>query len=107
VLDFKAPDADLRRRLMARWHPEILAALSLEEMVATTDEFSFAEVEELKNLLILHFTDIGKWDWSWALRQFAVNRHDLNARRNRRVGFGRSTVANGFVGRAERNADAE
>jgi hypothetical protein len=107
VLHFKAPDADLRRRLMAGWHPEILASLSLEEMVATTNEFSFAEVEELKNLLILHFTDNGAWDWAWALRQFAVNRHDLNARRNRRVGFGCSPAANGFIGQAERNADAD
>ena len=107
VLHFKVPDADLRRGLMARWHPEILAALSLEEMVATTDEFSFAEVEELKNLLILHFTDCGKWDWTWALRQFAVNRHDLNGRRNRRLGFGHPAVANGLVGQSERTANAD
>ena len=107
VLHFKAPDADLRRRLMARWHPEILAALSLDEMTATTDEYSFAEIEELKNLLILHFMDSGKWDWSWALHQFAVNRSELNGRKNRRVGFGRSMPVNGPAVRGEWNQEGE
>jgi len=107
VLHFKAPDADLRRRLMARWHPEILASISMDEMVATTDGFSFAEVEELKNLLILHFTDRGQWNWDWALRQFAINRNDLNARSNRRVGFGRSATGTALIGQAERNEGAD
>src|SRR5262249_56046795 len=34
VLHFHAPHADLRRRLMARWHPDILAAPSLDEITA-------------------------------------------------------------------------
>jgi hypothetical protein len=107
VLHFKAPDAELRRRLMARWHPEILACLSLDEMVATTNDYSFAEVEELKNLLILHFMDEGRWDWHWALRQFAINRSELNARRNRHLGFVGPVTANGLVGPGEWNKDAE
>jgi hypothetical protein len=87
ALHFKAPDADLRRRLISRWHREILTSLSLETMVATTDGYSFAEVEELKNLLILRYTDSNQWDWDWALRQFAVNRKELNGRRQRQLGF--------------------
>ena len=98
VMHFKAPDANLRRQLMARWHPEILASLSVDEMVATTNDYSFAEVEELKNLLILHFMDQGRWDWHWALRQFAINRSELNARPNRHLGFGCAATANGLVG---------
>jgi hypothetical protein len=107
VLHFKAPDADLRSRLMARWHPEILAALSLDEMTATTDDYSFAEIEELKNLLILHFMDSGKWDWSWALHQFAVNRSELNAKKNRHLGFGRAMAANGLVRQGQRSRERE
>jgi hypothetical protein len=107
VLHFNAPDADLRRRLVARWHPDILAALPLDEMVATTAEYSFAEIEELKNLLILHFMDSNRWDWPWALRQFAVNRSELNARHTRRVGFGRALPANGMAGQGEWNKEAE
>jgi hypothetical protein len=87
VLQFAPPDAGLRRQLMERWHADIRAALDMERVVASTDGFSFAEVEEVKNLLILHHLDHGNWDWSRALRQLAANRDDLAARR-RRVGFG-------------------
>jgi hypothetical protein len=88
VLHFGPPDADLRRRLIGRWHPEIRAALDVERAVATTDGLSFAEVEEVKNLLIMHFMDAGRWDWDWAMRQLEVNRHELGAQRRRQVGFG-------------------
>jgi hypothetical protein len=87
VLHFKAPDAALRRRLFERWHPDIRARLDLETAVASTDGYSFAEVEELKNLLVLHYMDGGTWDWGWALRQFDSNRNDLTARRPKVVGF--------------------
>jgi hypothetical protein len=87
VLHFKAPDATLRQRLIERWHEEIRAHVSMDTMVASTDGFSFAEIEELKNLLIMNHMDTGNWSWSWALEQFEVNRHDLAARRRRRVGF--------------------
>src|SRR5262249_41513214 len=107
VLHFKPPDAELRRRLMERWHPDILANLSLDETAATTSDYSFAEVEELKNLLILHFMDSGKWDWNWALRQFAINRTELSTKRTRHVGFARPVTTNGLVQRGEWNKDAE
>jgi hypothetical protein len=88
VLRFDAPTAELRRLLLERWHPDIRANLDADEAVVTTKGYSFAEIEELKNLLILHFLDDGEWDWHWALDQFALNRTDLAARHRRRVGFG-------------------
>jgi len=88
VLNFRAPDADLRRRLIERWHPEVVASLDLDEAVASTDGYSFAEVEELRNLLVMHFMDAEAWDWQWALRQFAINRNELSGRPQRQVGFG-------------------
>jgi cell division protease FtsH len=95
VLHFKAPDAALRRRLVARWHPEIRAALDAERAVASTDGYSFAEIEELKNLLVMHYMDAGAWDWGWALKQFDANRSELNARGQRQqLGFG-APAANG------------
>jgi cell division protease FtsH len=93
VLHFKAPDARLRRELMDRWHTDIKACLDLDAAVASTDGYSFAEIEELKNLLVMRFMDTDEWDWSWALKQFADNRDDLGARR-RPLGFA-SAVANG------------
>jgi ATP-dependent Zn protease len=98
VLHFKAPDAALRRRLLERWHPEIRAHLDLETAAASTDGFSFAEIEELKNLLVMHFLDSGTWNWSWALKQFAINRNDLAASRRRQVGFAAMRAVSGGNG---------
>ena len=60
--------------------------IDLDRAVATTEGYSFAEIEELKNLLIMRYMDAAAWDWEWALRQFDANRHDLAAQR-RHVGF--------------------
>jgi hypothetical protein len=89
VLHFKAPDATLRRRLMERWHADIRAALDLDAAVNSTDGFSFAEIEELKNLLVMRFVDTSAWEWGWALKQFEINRHELAAKGPpKHVGFG-------------------
>jgi hypothetical protein len=95
VLHFKRPDVELRRRLMERWHEDIRANVDLDDAVASTEGYSFAEVEELKNLLVMHFMDGETWDWDWALRQFAVNRSELTTRPRRQVGFGGSPALHG------------
>src|SRR5205823_5368681 len=74
VLHFKPPDEALRRRLVEGWHADILAHLDVSAAVASTEGFSFAEVEELKNLLVMRYMDAGGWDWDWALKQFDINR---------------------------------
>ena len=61
-------------------------------MVNSTDGYSFAEIEELKNLLIMHFMESGAWDWDWALRQFAINREALTSSK-RPFGFARTEYA--------------
>ena len=90
VLHFKPPDEALRRRLIERWHGDILAHLDVRAAVASTEGFSFAEVEELKNLLVMRFMDCGEWNWDWALKQFDINRSELTSRPKRHVGFGAS-----------------
>lgn len=87
ALHFEPPDAELRGRLVGRWHPDILAQLDMDDAVADTDGFSFAEIEELRNLLIMHHADTGRWNWAWALDQFAQNREDLRAQLRRSMGF--------------------
>ncbi len=86
VLHFMLPDATLRRRLMDRWHADVRAGFDLDEAVRQTAGYSFAEVEELKNLLILRFIDTNGWEWDWAMEQFRQNRTDL-AEQHRHVGF--------------------
>ncbi len=89
VLHFEAPTPEQRRELVQRWHPDICSALNMNKVIASTEGMSFAEVEEMKNLLIMHFMDKQTWDWDWALKQLEINRHDLGAlRKKRQVGFG-------------------
>lgn len=87
VLQLDLPPGDLRRRLLDRWHPEIRAGIDLDRAVAATDGWSFAEVDEMKNLLILRYLDTGTWDWEDARAQWEANRHDLTGDRRRAVGF--------------------
>jgi len=96
VLHFKPPDSRLRRQLMERWHEDVRKSLNLSAAVASTEGMSFAEIEELKNLLVMHFMETEQWDWDWALKQFEVNRNELGNRPQRHVGFG---VRPGFAGR--------
>lgn len=95
VLHFEPPDAGLRRELIGRWHADIRAGIDVDGAVAATDGFSFAEVEELKNLLILRHIDAGEWDWDWSMAQFRQNRQELAARLTRAVGFGLEPARNG------------
>jgi len=87
VLHFNPPESVLRRRLMERWHEDIRSHLNLDTAVASTDGFSFAEIEELKNLLVMHFLDAGVWNWSWALKQFDINRCQLSNHERPQAGF--------------------
>jgi SpoVK/Ycf46/Vps4 family AAA+-type ATPase len=97
VLSFERPNAELRRSLMDRWRPEVRASIDIESAVKQTNGFSFAEMEEVKNLLILRYLDYGEWDWDRAMKQFAENRQELK-RHDRRVGFGAQLSANGHNG---------
>ena len=86
VLHIGLPSAGLRQELLERWHEDIRRGIDVSHAVGTTEGYSFAEIEELKNLLIMRFMDTGSWDWDWAMRQFDVNRHDLT-RQRKQVGF--------------------
>src|SRR5262249_55553901 len=88
VLHFRAPDAELRRRLIERWHEDIRNHLDIDTAVASTDGYSFAEIEELKNLLVMNFVTPNPWSGGWLLNQFDTTRNELNSRPGRHFGFG-------------------
>lgn len=90
VLQLDPPTPDLRRRLIDRWHPDIRNQIDPDRVVAETAGLSFAEIEELKNLLILGHLDNTAWDWDRALAQWRTNRHDLTDNRGQAVGFQRN-----------------
>lgn len=88
LVHFPPPDVALRRQLIDRWHPDLRSALDLDRVARETDGMSYAEVEELKNLLVLRFADTGGWDWGWAAEQFRANRGGLaGKRKDRHLGF--------------------
>jgi hypothetical protein len=42
-------------------------------MVAATDGLSFAELTEIKKLLVFHFLDSNRWDWERAWKVFQAD----------------------------------
>ena len=92
VIHFPKPDAELRRRMVLElWHSDIRQALDIDRVVAATEDLSFADIEELKKLLVLRFLDTQKWDWPWTLRTFRQD--DRRGKPVRKVGFGESRSA--------------
>jgi hypothetical protein len=93
VLQLNPPAADLRRRLIDRWQAEIRWGIDPARAVADTAGWSFAEIEEIKNLLILRHVDTGTWDWGRAVSEWRANRHDLADERGHAIGFHRNGQA--------------
>ena len=96
VLHFKAPDAEMRGQLVNRWHEDIRKNLDLADVIASTDGYSFAEVEELKNLLIMHFMDSADWNWRSAPRD-RRDPQQVCRRRRESVASGRSRCVGSVV----------
>lgn len=93
ILHFPKPTADLRRELIGRWHATLIAALDVDRAIRDTDGFSFAEVEEVKNQLVLRYTETRQWDWRWAIDQYHSNRQDVSTFVNpRSVGFAAAAI---------------
>ncbi len=96
TLHFPKPDAALRRRLAERWDREIQSTIGVDQIVADSEGFTFAELEELKNLLIVHYLEASAWDWERAKQTYRENRVELAAGgKSRLVGFGLAATANG------------
>jgi hypothetical protein len=86
IMQFPRPDAVLRRRLIDEcWHAELRASLDVDQVVAATEGLSFAEMEEVKKLLVMHYFDSGNFDWPQAWHAFRTGRGDDAVRR--RIGF--------------------
>jgi hypothetical protein len=63
-LRFPKPDAELRRQFVEwHWPKEAREQLSLDEVVSATGGCSFADLAELKKLLVLQYLETEFWDW--------------------------------------------
>lgn len=88
ILHFPKPNAKLRMELMCRWAESIRNQVDLHLAMQDSDGMSFAEIEELKSLLVLRYIETRKWEWKWAINQFHFNRQEAGSiHRKRIVGF--------------------
>jgi cell division protease FtsH len=75
--------------LVERWDAEIQATVGVQQIVRDSDGFSFAELDELKNLLIVRYLETNDWNWEWAKQAYRENRSELaTGGKSRLVGFG-------------------
>ena len=86
VFEFGNPPAAMRARCVCeRWQPEMLESIDVEEVIAATDGLSYAEIEELRKLLVLRFLEHDSWDWPRAWHLFQHGRGTL--RTAKPIGF--------------------
>ena len=86
VIDFPKPFKEIRQRfIQERWPAEIVSQIDINSVIHKTDELSFAELEELRKLLVMRYLDTGNAEWKWA-RDVFEGRCDGKSNR-RRIGF--------------------
>jgi hypothetical protein len=88
VLHFGRPDVSLRRRLILSWDRRLVASLDLERVLVQTDGLTFAEMEEIKKLMVLHYLEHDEFDWQAAHDAFRSGRCSGEPRS--RIGFHRT-----------------
>jgi cell division protease FtsH len=88
IMEFRAPDFALRRRYLSEcWQTEIAAQLDLDEIATVTDGLNFAELEELRKLLVLDYLETDEWNWPRAWQAFNTGRGPNNTRK---IGFSKT-----------------
>jgi len=86
-VEFQPPTPDLRRELIVtHWPAEMNRSLPVDDLVAKTEGLSFAELDELKRLLVFHWLETKRWDWQVAWSAYRA-----------RMGFSDKTRAIGFL----------
>ncbi len=90
---FPRPDAELRRRfIIERWHADIIGAIDLDEVVRVADGLSFAELDEVKKLLVLRFLETQEWNWEAAWSAYCDGHG--GGKPAQRIGFNSPAVRN-------------
>jgi cell division protease FtsH len=91
LLTFTLPDSELRQRLINEWHGDLLSHIDIDVAVEETAGRSFAEIDEIKNLLVMQLAEKGDCIWNDALEQFIQNRPEVLNAREKIMGFGIQT----------------
>lgn len=89
VLEFDKPNAHSRASFFDTWHPDLQVHLDHVKATKQTDGFSFAELDELRNLMIMALVDRGQNNaWDNAFSSYKVNRREFKKALTNRPGFG-------------------
>jgi AAA+ superfamily predicted ATPase len=79
VLTFVPPSANLRKQVITSyWHKEIVEGIDVDALVSGSEGNSFADLEEMKTLLVQGFVFDGVWNLPKALEDFK-HRKDMKA----------------------------
>jgi len=72
VVELRQPDESLRRQFIEEaWPVEALRDIDIDQVAQQTAGLSFADLAELRTLLVLGQLDRGVWDWDAAWETFA------------------------------------
>lgn len=78
IFTFTNPDAPLRDKFVREfWHTEIKDGIDIPTLVKETEGRSFAEMDEVKTLLVQGFLENDKWDLSTAISEFANRKSSI------------------------------
>jgi len=97
VMEMKPPNQELREDYFKTWHEDILKHINVANAVVATEGYSYAELAELRNLMVMNFVEHGKWDLQIAAAMFAQNRDDFRKELDKRIGFGYSGGPTAFA----------
>lgn len=89
-IEFTRPDAELRQRLIeGTWHADMLASLDICQIIQQTAGLSYAEMDEVKKLLVLGYLERQAWNWRAAWQMFVQGREENKTKQP--IGFGRQS----------------
>lgn len=88
-ITFEKPSEDLRRKLVVEfWPEEVKAAVDVDGLIRRSKDFSFAELECIRTLLVTNkLLGTERWDLELAFDEFRATR-DAKKRKVAKVGFG-------------------
>jgi len=69
-ININLPTQRLRVKLIERWHPDIVAAISVTDIAEKTEGYSFADLEAIKSFAVLNFVSGKGWDFDRAIKEF-------------------------------------
>lgn len=79
VMTFSPPTAELRHRIINTWHKDAIVHIDVEKLVRQTEGWSGAEINAIRDFMILHYYEKGEWNLSHAINQTIEARPDIAA----------------------------